>query len=121
LCHFIKIDNEIDNLKARILKYYPLPLNVREGVRKCLDQMLLRECPEPSNFVSNLLVRKKRNGDICILLDSSLLNNATIRKSTVLVSPIEVLAHTAQMAYISTINISNAFSKSPSNTNTSVN
>jgi hypothetical protein len=55
---YIKIDNEIDNLKARILKYDPLPLNVREGVRKFLDQMLLRECLEPSNFVCNLLVRK---------------------------------------------------------------
>ena len=103
------MDIEIDNSKPRILKYYPLPLYVREGVRKILDQMLeygiLRECPEPSNFVSNLLVTKKRNGDIRILLDGRLLNNATIRKATVLVSPIEVFAHAAQKAYISTINI----------------
>ncbi len=88
-------------------------MNVRDGVRKFLDQMLeygiLRECPEPSNFVSNLLVTKKRNGDIRILLDGRLLNNATIRKATVLVSPIEVFAHAAQKAYISTIDISNAF------------
>ena len=68
---------------------------------------MLRECPEPSNFVSNLLVTKKRNGDIRILLDGRLLNNATIRKATVLVSPIEVFAHAAQKAYISTIDISN--------------
>jgi hypothetical protein len=80
----IKMDIEIDSSKPRIQKYYPLPLNVRDGVRKILDQMveygILRECPEPSNFVSNLLVTKKRNGDIRILLDSRLLNNATIRK-----------------------------------------
>ena len=113
----IEMDIEIDNSKPRIQKYYPLPLNVREGVRKILDQMLeygiLRECPEPSNFVSNLLVTKKRNGDIRILLDGRLLNNATIRKATVLVSPIEVFAHAAQKAYISTIDISNAFFQIP--------
>ncbi len=46
----IEMDIEIDNSKPRIQKYYPLPLNVREGVRKILDQMLeygiLRECPD---------------------------------------------------------------------------
>jgi hypothetical protein len=67
------MDIEIDNSKPRIQKYYPLPLNVREGVRKSLDRMLeygiLRGCPEPSNFVSNLLVMKKHIGDIRILLD----------------------------------------------------
>jgi len=30
----IEMDIEIDNSKPRIQKYYPLPLNVREGVRK---------------------------------------------------------------------------------------
>ena len=113
----IEMDIEIDSSKPRIQKYYPLPLNVRDGVRKILEQMLeygiLRECPEPSNFVSNLLVTKKRNGDIRILLDGRLLNNATIRKATVLVSPIEVFAHAAQKAYISTIDISNAFFQIP--------
>ena len=78
-----------------------------------LEYGILRECPEPSNFVSNLLVTKKRNGDIRILLDGRLLNNATIPKATVLVSPIEVFAHAAQKAYISTIDISNAFFQIP--------
>jgi Reverse transcriptase (RNA-dependent DNA polymerase) len=41
------------------------------------------------------------------------LNNATIRKATVLGSPIEVFAHAAQKAYISTIDISNAFFQIP--------
>jgi hypothetical protein len=72
----IKMDIEIDSTKPRIQNYYPFPLNVRDRVRKILDQMLeygiLRECPEPSNFVSNLLVTKKCNGDIRILLDGRL-------------------------------------------------
>jgi hypothetical protein len=109
----IEMDIKIDTSKPRIQKYYPLPLNVLDGVRKILDQMveygILRKCPEPSNFVSNLLVTKKQNGDIRILLDSRFLNNATVRKATVLVSPIEVFAHAAKKAYISTIDISNAF------------
>jgi len=113
----IKMDIEIDSSKPRIQTYYPLPLNVRDGVRKILDQMveygILRECPEPSNFVSNLLVTKKRNGNIRILLYCRLLNNATIRKATALVSPIKVFAHAAQKAYISTINILNAFFQIP--------
>jgi hypothetical protein len=78
-----------------------------------LEYGILRECPEPSNFVSNLLVTKKCNGDINIFLDGRLLNNATIRKATVLVSPIEVFAHAAQKAYISTIDILNAFFQIP--------
>jgi hypothetical protein len=36
----IEMEIEIDNTKPRIQKYFPLPLNVREGVRKILDQML---------------------------------------------------------------------------------
>jgi hypothetical protein len=100
----IKINIEIDSSKPRIQKYYPFPLNVRDRVRKILHQMLeygsLRECPESSNFVSNLLVTKKRNGYIRILLDSRLLKNAMIQKATVLVSPIEVFTHAAQKAYI---------------------
>ncbi len=36
----IKMDIEIDSSKPRIQNYYPLPLNVRDGVRKILDQMV---------------------------------------------------------------------------------
>ncbi len=64
------------------------------------------------NFVSNLLVTKKSNGDIRILLNGRLLNN-TIQKATVLVSPIEVFAHAAQKAHISSMDISNEFFQIP--------
>jgi hypothetical protein len=55
-----------------------------------LEYGIRKECPEPSNFVSNLLVTKKRNSDCRILLDCRLLNNETIPKATVPVSHIEV-------------------------------
>jgi hypothetical protein len=82
----LQMEIEVDITKPRIQKYYLLPHAVRELVRKVLDQMLefniIRECPEPSLFVSNLLVTKKKNGDYRILLDGRLLNNATIRHAT---------------------------------------
>jgi hypothetical protein len=78
-----------------------------------LEYGILRECPEPSNFVSNLLVTQKCNGDIRILPNGRLLNNATIQKATVLVYPIEVFANAAEKAYIFTIDISNAFFQIP--------
>ena len=113
----VEMDIEIDKTKPRIQKYYPLPYAVRDGVRKILDQMLefniIRECPEPSLFVSNLLVTKKKNGDYRILLDGRLLNNAMIRKATTLVAPLEIFAALAQKNYVSIFDVSNAFFQIP--------
>ncbi len=78
-----------------------------------LEFGIIRECSEPSNFVSNLLVTKKKDGSLRILLDGRLLNNATIRKATILVSPIEIFAHAANKKYITTIDVSNAFFQIP--------
>jgi hypothetical protein len=109
----IEMDIEIDKTKPRIQKYYPLPHAVREGVRKVLDQMLefniIRECPEPSLFVSNLLVTKKKNGDYRILIDGRLLNNAMVRKATVLVAPLEIFAILALKTHVTIVDVSNAF------------
>ena len=113
----VEMDIEIDHTKPRIQKYYPLPYAVRDGVRTILDQMLefniIRECPEPSLFVSNLLVTKKKNGEYRILLDGRLLNNAMIRKATTLVAPLEIFAALAQKKYVSIFDVSNAFFQIP--------
>jgi hypothetical protein len=102
----VEMEIEVDASKPRIQKYYPLPHAVIEPVQKVLDQMLdfniIRECPEPSLFVSNLLVTKKKNGDYRILLDGRLLNNATIRHATTLVAPLEIFASLAQKTHVST-------------------
>jgi hypothetical protein len=63
--------------------------------------------------VSNLLVTKKKDGSLRILLDVRLLNNATIRKATILVSLIEIFAHATNKKYITTIDVSNAFFQIP--------
>ena len=78
-----------------------------------LDFNIIRECPEPSLFVSNLLVTKKKNGDYRILLDGRLLNNATIRHATTLVAPLEIFASLAQKTHVSTFDVSNAFFQIP--------
>ena len=113
----IEMEIQVDATKPRIQKYYPLPHAVREPVRKVLDQMLefniIRECPEPSLFVSNLLVTKKKNNDYRILLDGRLLNNATIKQATTLVAPLEIFAFLAAKTHVSTWDISNAFFQVP--------
>ncbi len=109
----VKMRIEVDATKPRIQKYYPLPYAARAPVRKILDQMLefniLRECPEASLFVSNLLVTRKKNGEYRVLLDGRLLNNATIKQATSLVAPIEVFAALSQKTFVSTFDASNAF------------
>ncbi len=113
----IKMQIKVDATKPRIQKYYPLPYAARVPVRKILDQMIefgiIRECPEASLFVSNLLVTKKKTGEYRVLLDGRLLNNATIKQATTLVAPIEVFAALAQKTYVSVLDVSNAFFQIP--------
>ena len=109
----IEMDIKIDETKPRIQKFMPLPHNVRTQVRQILDQMIefgiIRECHEPSLFCSNLLVtKKKEKSQIRILLDGRLLNNATIRLRTNLVTQMEVFSHLSGNKFVSTIDVSHA-------------
>jgi len=109
----IEMEIEVDNSKPRIQKYYPLPIHVREQTKEILDQMieygLLRECNEPSNFLANLLVTKKKDGKIRVLLDGRLLNQATIRKATIMTAPLEIFTTLSQKKYLTLVDVSNAF------------
>ena len=109
----IEMEIEVDNTKPRIQKYYPLPHAVREQTKKILDQMieygLLRECKEPSNFLANLLVTKKKDGSVRVLLDGRLLNQATIRKATIMTAPLEIFTALAGKKHITLVDVSNAF------------
>ena len=109
----IEMDIKIDETKPRIQKFMPLPHNVRTQVRQILDQMIefgiIRECHEQSLFCSNLLVtKKKEKSQIRILLDGRLLNNATIRLRTNLVTQMEVFSHLSGNKFVSTIDVSHA-------------
>ena len=109
----IEMEIEVDNTKPRIQKYYPLPHAVRDQTKKILDQMLeyglLRECKEPSNFLANLLVTKKKDGSVRVLLDGRLLNQATIRKATIMTAPLEIFTSLAQKEHLTLVDVSNAF------------
>ena len=113
----IEMTIDIDKTKPRIQKYYPLPYPAREPTRKALDQLLefnvLRVCPEPSLFVSNLLVTRKKNDDIRVLLDGRLLNDATIRNPTSLVAPLEIFAILVHKTHVTILDVSNAFFQIP--------
>ncbi len=106
-----------DSSKPRITKYEPLPLNIRQNVRRIINQMhsfgLIRECQEPSNFVSNLLVTKSSDGEIKILLDGRLLNGATDLDPAPPQPSIEQLGTFSKAKFISSLNLSNAHLQIP--------
>ena len=108
---------EIDETKPRIQKYYPLPFRVRDEFRQALDQMveygIVRTCDEASLFCSNLLVTRRKNGLLRILLDGRLLNNATIRKPMSLVTNYETYAHLAKRKHVTVMDMSHSFYQIP--------
>jgi hypothetical protein len=78
-----------------------------------IEYGIIRKCNEPSLFCSNLLVTRKKNGTLRILLDGRLLNNATIRKPMCLVSTYETYAHLAQKKHVSVMDMSHSFFQIP--------
>ena len=87
---------------------------MRPQVKEILDQLekfnIIEPCDIPSPFCSNLLVVKKKDGqNIRLLLDARLLNHATVRLPSVLVSRQEVLAHLVDKTHVTTIDLSDAF------------
>ena len=112
-----EMDIKIDESKPRIQKYYPLPLKVRDEFRKAMDQMIeygiVRPCNDASLFCSNLLVTRRKNGQLRILLDGRLLNNATIRMPMNLSTSLEMFSMLSQKKYVSVMDMSHSFFQIP--------
>ena len=112
-----EMDIEIDESKPRIQKYFSLPLKVRDEFRKAMDQMveygIVRPCNEASLFCSNLLVTRRKNGQLRILLDGRLLNNATIRMPMNLSTSLEMFSMLAQKQHVSVMDMSHSFFQIP--------
>ena len=55
------------------VKYKPINLNIRDEVQEILSNMcdtgIIEETDEPTPFLSNLLVAKKRSGQLRLLYD----------------------------------------------------
>jgi hypothetical protein len=100
--------------KPILQSYFPLPHSTRKPMKEILDQMvkydIIRECDEPSLFVSNILViGKKDKSQFRMLLDGRLLNQETIKYPTNQVTSPEVIAQFANAKFISNMDVSHAF------------
>ena len=86
----VEMHIELTSDKLQIQAYHPVPHPVREKVRQILDQLseygIIRESNELSPVVSNLLICKKKDGSIRILLDGRLLNIISKRLSQNLIT-----------------------------------
>ena len=110
----IEMDIELDRPQPRIQKYIPIPHTLRPQVRQILDQLLkfgvIRKCPEPSLYCSNLICVKKKDGkDIRIIFDGRPLNMDTTRLPMMLITKQEVMAHMCGKEIVSTLDVSDAF------------
>ena len=115
----IEMDIQLkDGIQPQAQKYIPIPHAVRSQVKEILDQMeksgVIRQCDEPSLFCSNLLVVKKKCGSkLRVILDGRIINHATVRMPTSLVTQSEVFAHLAGKSHVTTLDLSHSFFQIP--------
>ena len=114
----IEMDIEIDETKPRIQKYIPAPHATRAQLKDVLEQLeefnVIRECNEPSVFCSNLIVvPKKDKTQIRVIFDGRLLNNATLKQPTMVISGQEIKAFLTEKDHITNMDISHAFFQIP--------
>jgi len=74
----VKDDAEPKQCRAR-----PVPDTVMDKLQQKLDEMekegIIRECPETTDWVHNLVIARKKNGDLRICLDPKNLNKYLVR------------------------------------------
>ncbi len=114
----IEMDIEIDEKKPRIQKYIPAPHATRAQLKDVLEQVeefnVIRECNEPSLFCSNLIVVPKKDiTQIRVIFDGRLLNNATFKQPTIVLSGQEIKAFLTEKDHITNMDISHAFFQIP--------
>ena len=109
----IEMDIPLLTKEPHIQKYVPIPHAIRPQLRAVLDQMIqfgiIRECDEPSLFCSNLLVTRKKDGSIRVLLDGRLLNHYMQRLPVNLVSHAELYYHLVQKRWVTVMDLSDSF------------
>ena len=109
-----------DTKKCGLQSYIPLAHGVRQPIKEIIDQMekygIIRECDEPSLFVSNILVvPKKDKKELRMLLDGRILNESTIRYPMSLIANPEVISHMMKRTFFSSADIAHAFFQVPIN------
>ncbi|MEY2832154.1 MAG: hypothetical protein RLZZ574_1412, partial [Cyanobacteriota bacterium] len=114
----LEMDIEIMTKDSKIQKYVPIAMNVRERANEILQQMehfdIIRECHEPSPYVSNILViPKKDNINVRLLFDGRLLNYDTKRMPMSLISKGEILSKLVGKTHLSSLDFADAFYQIP--------
>jgi len=112
--HLIEMDIQVKTPELRIQKYIPIPMHTRDKVKDILDQFLrlkiIRHCPEPSKYCSNILVVPKKDKDsIRLLFDGRLLNYDTERLPMASISKAEILSQLAGKQHLSSFDFADAF------------
>ena len=110
----IEMKIELLSQEAKMQKYVPIPMNVKDQVKEILDQLLkydiIRVCEEPSPYCSNILVVKKKDGkSIRLLFDGRLLNYNTKRYPMALISKQEIVAHLIGKKHLTSLDFADAF------------
>ena len=104
--------------KPELQSYFPIAHGARKQLKDIIDQMekygIIRECDEPSLFVSNILVvDKKDKKQLRMLLDGRLLNQNTVRYPMSLIAQPELIAHFVKRKFFSNADVSHAFFQVP--------
>jgi len=116
--NILEMDIEITTKEPKIQKYAAIAMNVRERANEILNQMehygIIRECHEPSPYVSNILVvLKKDKESVRLLFDGRILNYDTKRMPMSLISKAEILSKLVGKTHLSSLDFADAFYQIP--------
>jgi hypothetical protein len=110
----IEMNIQLKNNDPKMQKYHPIPFGAQEKVKEILDQLMtygiIRKCEEPSQYCSNILVIKKKDGkNIRLLFDGRLLNYDTKRLPMATITKPEIMSHLVKKKFISSLDFADAF------------
>ena len=111
--NLVEMNINAKNKQPRPQKYIPIPLNAKEKVKEILDQLekydIIQKCDEPSNYCSNILVIKRKDGRIRLLFDGRILNFDTDRLPMSTVSKPEIISHLVGKKHLTSLDFADAF------------
>ena len=95
------------------VKYKPINLNIRDEVQEILSNMcdagVIEETDEPTPFLSNLLVAKKRSGQLRLLYDCRPSNMAIVNIPSTFTPKSDTIYVLGKAGLVSSIDLSNSY------------
>ena len=99
--------------KCMLVKYKSINLNIRDEVQEILSNMcdagVIEETDEPTPFLSNLLVAKKRNGKLRLLYDCRPSNMAIVNIPSTFTPKEDITYILGNAARVSSIDLTNSY------------